>query len=169
MTIILIILSLLILPYLVLTAVDRLSRVTRVEPGLRGRISLALVFVFTGLGHFVQTESMAQMLPTWVPMRVEIIYLTGILELAAAVGLLIPRFSRLAGICLMAFLVLVLPANIHAAIHRVEIGGHSMGPMYLMIRVPLQLVLIGWAYWFAVRTSITDAHTQRLIFPERTY
>lgn len=165
MTIILIILSLLILPYLVLTAVDRLGRGTRIEPGLRGRVGLALVFLFTGLGHFVQTESMAQMLPPWVPMRVAIIYISGALELAAVAGLLVPRFSRLTGICLIAFLILVLPANMYAAVHRVEMGGHSVGPMYLLIRVPLQLMLIGWTYWFAVRKSIVKAHTMRLGLP----
>ena len=169
MTIIVILLSLLILPYLVLTVVDRLGCGTRIEPGLRGRVGLALVFLFTGLGHFVQTESMAQMLPPWVPMRVAIVYITGVLELAAVAGLLVPRFSRLTGVCLMAFLILVLPANIYAAVHRVEMGGHSLGPMYLLVRVPLQLMLIGWTYWFAVRKSIADAHTQRLILPERTY
>jgi uncharacterized membrane protein len=57
------------------------------------------------------------------------------------------------GICVIAFLIVVLPANIYAAIHRVDVGGHSLGPMYLLVRVPLQLILIGWTYWFAVRRT----------------
>jgi uncharacterized membrane protein len=91
----------------------------------------------------------------WVPARVGIIYVTGALELAGAVGLLVPRVSRLAGLSLIAFLVLVLPANVYAAFNRVEMGGHGAGPAYLLLRVPFQFLLIGWAYWFAVRRGHT--------------
>jgi len=150
-------LGLLIGPYLILTAVTRVWGTIRVEPHLRGRISLAIVFVFTGLSHFIMTEPMAQMLPPWIPMRMPIIYITGVVELAAAAGLLVPRLCRLTGIYLIAFLILVLPANIYAAINRVEMGGHSMGPPYLFIRIPLQLILIIWTYWFAVRKATTEA------------
>jgi len=71
-------LGLLIGPYLILTAVTRVWGTIRIEPHLRGRISLAIVFVFTGHGHFIMTEPMAQMLPPWVPMRMPIIYITGV-------------------------------------------------------------------------------------------
>ena len=152
-------LGLLIGPYLILTAVTHVWGTIRIEPHLRGRISLAIVFVFTGLGHFIMTEPLAQMLPPWVPMRMPIIYITGVVELAAAACLLVPRLCRLTGIYLIAFLILilVLPANIYAAIHRGEMGGHSMGPPYLFIRIPLQLILIIWTYWFAVRKATTKA------------
>lgn len=138
-----------------LTAMDRLLGRGRIDAGLRGRVSLALLFLFTGLGHFLATEQMVQMLPPWVPARVGIIYATGALELAGAVGLLVPRVSRLAGLSLIAFLVLVLPANVYAAFNRVEMGGHGAGPAYLVLRVPFQFLLIGWAYWFAVRRGHT--------------
>jgi uncharacterized membrane protein len=121
------------------------------SPEFRGRVSLALVFVFTGLGHFIQSEPMARMLPPWVPARTGIICLTGLLEWAGAVGLLVPRAARAAGICLLLFLVLVFPSNVYAAINRVDMGGHALGPIYLVARTPLQLILIGWTWWFAVR------------------
>ena len=150
-------LGLLIGPYLILTAVTRVWGTIRIEPHLRGRISLAIVFVFTGLGHFIMTEPMARMLPPWIPMRMPIIYITGVVELAASAGILVPHLCRLTGIYLITFLILVLPANIYAAINRVEMGGHSMGPPYLFIRIPLQLILIIWTYWFAVRKATTKA------------
>jgi uncharacterized membrane protein len=67
------------------------------------------------------------------------------------VGLLIPGYSRVAGLCAILFLIAVFPGNIYAAVNRVEMGGHSAGPAYLFVRAPFQLLLIGWAYWFAVR------------------
>jgi uncharacterized membrane protein len=117
----------------------------------RGRISLAMLFLFTGLGHFVNPEPMAAMLPPWVPARVPIIYVTGVLEWAGAVGLLLPRQSRIAGACLLAFLIAVFPANVFAALNYVEIGGHEAGPAYLFVRLPFQLALMWWTYHFAVR------------------
>lgn len=51
-------------------------------------IGLTLLFIFTGIGHFIDTASMAQMLPPWVPARSAIIYLTGLMEFALAVAFL---------------------------------------------------------------------------------
>ena len=139
-----IILTLLLLPYWVLVP-------AHVSEPLRGRISVALVFVFTSVGHFIKTTAMAEMLPGWVPMRVPLIYITGVLELLGASAILIPTLSRYAGIGLGIFLLLILPSNIYAAFQRVDFGGHGAGPIYLLVRLPLQLFLIGWIYWFAVR------------------
>lgn len=151
MSVIALILGLLFGTYIVLTIAGRLSERLRLSSSLRGRMALAIVFLVTGLSHFFQTEAMAAMLPPSVPARVVVIYATGVLELAAAVGLLMPGLSRAAGICLILFLLCVLPANIYSAVNRVEMGGHAMGPRYLALRVPLQIILMAWAWWFAVR------------------
>jgi uncharacterized membrane protein len=145
-----IILTLLLLPYWALIPANVL------EP-VRGRIGVFLVFAFTGVGHFVRTAGMAQMLPPWVPMRTSLIYSSGVFELLAAIAILIPPISRYAGVLLCVFLLLVLPSNIYAAFQRVDFGGHGFGPMYLLVRVPLQLFLIGWVYWFAVRQPESGA------------
>jgi uncharacterized membrane protein/alkylhydroperoxidase family enzyme len=117
----------------------------------RACIGLALVLTFTGAGHFLKTGEMAQMLPTWVPNREFLIYATGALEWAAAAALAVRRTRRPTGIFLCLFFIAIFPANVFAALHRVEFGGHSAGPLYLLVRFPLQLFLIVWAYWFAVR------------------
>jgi len=116
-----------------------------------GRIGLAAVFLFTGIGHFVRTREMAEMLPPNVPARIPIIQATGIFELALAAALVAPATARAAGLAAMAFLIAVFPANVSAAGRRVNFGGHGVGPPYLAARLPLQLLLIAWAYWFAVR------------------
>ena len=90
---------------------------------------------------------MAAMLPPAVPYRVELIYLTGVLEFLGALGVWVPSLRRLTGICLILMLVGILPANIYSAINRVEFGGHAAGPAYLLIRVPFQLFLIWWTYF----------------------
>ena len=51
---------------------------------------------------------------------------------------------------LCAFLILILPSNTGAAFRRIDFGGHTAGPIYLLMRIPLQLILIGWILWFAI-------------------
>ncbi|NLD68958.1 MAG: hypothetical protein GX644_09090 [Limnobacter sp.] len=116
-----------------------------------GAIGLGLLFVFTGIGHFALTEPMARMLPPWVPARVPLIYLSGLLEFAIAIGFFVPRTRRLAGWVAAAVLVLFFPANVYAAIERVPMGGHAWGPVYLLVRAPLQGAILAWVYWFTIR------------------
>jgi uncharacterized membrane protein len=142
---IVILLTLLLLPWWLLGFAG-------VSESLRGRVGLSLVFAFTGLGHFIKTAAMAQMLPPAIPARLALIQASGVLELLAAAALLVPAVSRPAGILICVFLLVVLPVNLYAAWHRVDFGGHGAGPVYLLLRVPLQFFLLGWAWWFAVRT-----------------
>lgn len=90
---------------------------------------------------------MAAMLPAFVPNRVAIIIVTGILELLAAIGVWIPRIKRITGLCIMLMLTGFLPANIYSAINRVDFGGHESGPVYLLVRIPFQIFVIWWAYY----------------------
>ena len=116
-----------------------------------GRIGISAVFAFTALGHFVKRDEMAAMIPASMPARPAIVVLSGLLEAFLAVVVLIPTYSKAAGIALCVFLVLVTPVNVYAAITKVNFGGHAAGPRYLFLRLPLQLVLLIWTYWFAIR------------------
>ena len=147
----LLLVTILIGSFVLLSAGDRLMGIGRIGTSRRGQISLALLFFFTGMGHFVQTGEMVEMLAPWVPARTGVIWASGVFEWLLALGLLTPRYSRFAGLGAIAFLVLVFPGNVYAAINRVEMGGHGAGPAYLLVRAPFQLLLIAWAYWFAVR------------------
>ncbi|HYG79283.1 MAG TPA: DoxX family protein [Pyrinomonadaceae bacterium] len=140
-------LLLLVAPYLILTLAGRLVGGLKVAPAARARVGLTLFFLFTGLGHFLRTEAMAEMVPPRIPYRVELIYLTGVLELLGAAGVWVPRLKRLTGLCLILMLIAVLPANIYSAVQRVEFGGHGAGPAYLLVRVPFQLFVIWWTYF----------------------
>ena len=118
-----------------------------------GAIGLGVLFVFTGVGHFIQTAPMTQMLPDFVPFRVPLVYLTGVLEFAIAAGFFIPATRRLAGWAAAAVLVLFFPANIYAAFAHVPMGGHAWGPVYLLLRAPLQAAIVAWVWWFALRDA----------------
>ena len=125
----------------------------KVEKGLRGRMSLAVLLIFTGTAHFYKTQEIAMMLPDYLSYKSEIIYMTGVLELLGAIGILIPRVRRLAGICLILMLVGFLPANVYAAFKYVDFGGNAYGPKYLLFRIPLQLFFIWWTYRYSIQLS----------------
>ena len=154
MTTPIIMLVLMISPYLVVRVA---SAITRRDFDVRGAaaIGLGILFIFTGIGHFIQTESMAQMLPPWVPERKLLVYLTGGLEFAIAVGFLVPKSRRFTGWVAAVVLVLFFPANIYAAINHVPMGGHAWGPAYLLIRAPLQAILLFWVYWFTIKQAMS--------------
>jgi len=138
---------LLVTPYLILTLVVRWIGGIEIAPTKRARVGLTLFFMFTAIGHFIRTEEMSEMIPSSIPYRKELIYITGALELLGAVGVWIPTLVRLTGICLILMLLCLLPANIYSAINRVDFGGHGAGPIYLLVRVPFQLFVICWTYF----------------------
>ena len=133
-------------PYVLLTAAGRVLRGARLAPRTRAKVGVSLLFLVTASGHFTQPAAMAQMLPPWVPSRVGIIYVTGVLELLGAIGIWVPGIARLTGLCLILMLVAVFPSNVYAALNRVPFGGHESGPVYLLVRLPFQIMLIAWIY-----------------------
>jgi uncharacterized membrane protein len=106
-------LLLLLGPYLILALAGRLSPRLKLPRSVRARVGLSIFFTFTAIGHFIRTEPMAAMLPPWAPYRVELIYVTGVLELLGAIAVWIPSLIKVAGFCLILMLICILPANIY--------------------------------------------------------
>jgi uncharacterized membrane protein len=113
------------------------------------RFALAIMFLFTGASHFLPNTrpDLVRMVPPMLPFPEHLVTLTGVLELAGAVGLLIPSLASLAAYCLMALLVAMFPANAYAALAGLEIAGQAASP--LIWRLPLQLFWIGALWWVA--------------------
>lgn len=115
-----------------------------------GLVAVAIMFLFTGATHFTDMKhDYAAMLPEFVPNKLWIIYLTGALQVTGAVGLLVPRTRRLAGVCLALLLVAMFPGNVYAALNGIEFRGEPPTPLWL--RTPIQLFFIGMVLWVSVR------------------
>ena len=112
--------------------------------------ALAVLFLFTSTAHFNgMKHDLAAMMPEPLPDGLWIIYLTGFFEIAGAIGLLVPRTRRLAGIGLALLLIAMFPANVNAALNGIPLGGEAPTPLWL--RTPMQLLFIALVW----RTSIT--------------
>lgn len=136
--------SLVVLRALGWLGVDRLS-----SWRAAGRGALVVLFLVTASAHFTgMKHDLAAMMPEFLPDDLWIIYLTGLLEIAGAIGLLIPRTRRMAGIGLILLLAAQFPANVNAALNEIPLGGNPATPLWL--RAPMQLLFFGLIWWTAI-------------------
>jgi uncharacterized membrane protein len=82
-----------------------------------------------------------------VPFAPTVILFTGVAEIAGAVGLILPRLRRAAGIGLALYAVLVFPANIQHAIMDLGLADPDLGWAYHGPRLVFQPVIVWWALW----------------------
>ena len=144
-------LIILLVTFGLLIILDRFLLGERIGLSLTGRIAMAAMLVATGISHFTNTDQMVVMMPDFMPAKRELVYFTGVCELVAVVGLVWNKTARLASVLLIVFCVLVLPANIAGSLKSVNFGGMEYGPVYLLLRVPMQLFFIWWVWWFGIK------------------
>lgn len=108
---------------------------------------MAALFVLAGVYHFVKPDFYLRIMPPYFPWHLLLVYLSGGLEIVLGVLLAIPRFTRIAAVGLIALLIAIFPANIHMAANPAMYS--EINPIALWIRLPLQGVLIAWAFWYA--------------------
>jgi uncharacterized membrane protein len=83
-----------------------------VAPLSKDIVGLAGLFLTSGTTHLVKPELFEPMVPRALPRRREIVYASGVAELACAAGLLHPRTRRYAGWASAALLLVVFPGNV---------------------------------------------------------
>lgn len=108
---------------------------------------LAILFVLAGANHFRDPDLYLRMMPPYLPWHLPLVYVSGVSEIALGIMLLIPGCTRLAAWGLIALLVAVFPANVQMAMHPQD-WADLFTPLALYARLPMQAVLIAWAFWF---------------------
>lgn len=107
---------------------------------------LAGAMVGIGVLHFVAPRPFVSIVPRALPAPLALVYLSGACEVLGGLGLLIPSLRRAAGWGLVALFIAVFPANVNMAVNNMPIGGVQY-PGLLWARLPLQAVLVAWAWW----------------------
>ena len=109
----------------------------------------AAFYAWAGTAHFLRPDFYLPMMPPYLPWHSELVFLSGVAEVMCGLGLLLPQTRKLAAWGTIALLVAVFPANIHVAVHDVPVFGATEGAGPIgYVRLPLQLVLIAWAWWY---------------------
>lgn len=110
---------------------------------------MAAFYIAAGVNHFLSPDFYVAIMPPYLPWHLELVYLSGIAEIVCGVGLLIPRTRVLAAWATIALLIAIFPANLHVALNDVPLAGRTEGAgIWNWVRLPFQLVLIAWAWWY---------------------
>lgn len=107
---------------------------------------MAALYVVAGINHFVNPIFYKKIMPPWVPWHYPLIYISGGVEILLGL-LLIPAPTRkLAAWGIIVLLLAVFPANVQMMLNY----WHNNNPnvWIAILRLPLQLLLIAWAYQF---------------------
>lgn len=105
------------------------------------RGGLAAMFAISATAHFGRARiALIRMVPAGLPNPPLLVTLTGLLEIAGVIGLIVPETARLAAICLVALLVAVFPANVQAARRAIPVAGKPATPLWF--RALVQAVFI---------------------------
>ncbi len=119
---------------------------------LIGRIVLGLLFLLAGSLHFIMPEFYARIVPSYLPARLELVYISGFFEVLGGISLLLPQevlgfpARRVAAWGLVALLVAVMPANIYMVTDHQKFAPIPLWALWL--RLPLQLPLMWWAWLY---------------------
>lgn len=110
---------------------------------------LAAVFAGAGAMHFVLPDAYARIVPPYLPHPVLLVYVSGFLEMAGGVGLLLPPVRRAAAVGLVLLLLAVWPANLQMVLAARAAHAPAWAVALLWARMPLQLLLMAWVWWSA--------------------
>ena len=117
------------------------------------RVTLAFIFLWFllgGIAHFVATDAEMRIVPPYIPWPRAAVWVSGVLELLGAIGLLWPPTRRSACLGLFALTIAVTPAHIYM-LQRPEL--FDVPYWALVLRLPLQVGLLALIAWCAMGAS----------------
>ena len=107
---------------------------------------LAVFFIVAGCLHFIYPANYMKVMPPWLPAHLMLVLVSGGFEIAGGVGVLIPTVRRMAGLGLILLSLAVLPANVQMLLNAQAEGVGIGGLVLLVLRLPLQFLLIYWIW-----------------------
>ena len=117
---------------------------------------MASFYMGAGVNHLINPAFYMAIIPPDLPNPEWLNVLSGLAEITLGVFLLEPRVRILAAWGVIALLIAVFPANIYVAVHNIGVPGGEPGTGNAtanMVRLPFQLALIVWAWWYTRRDA----------------
>lgn len=115
------------------------------KKGLQVLLGIAMIVI--GAKHFTDPEPFVRIVPDALPYHGSLVYISGLVEILAGAGLLIPPVSRAAAWTLVVLYIAVFPANLYQAVHNINVPGLPHDPPLIWLRLPFQALLVAWAWW----------------------
>lgn len=111
-----------------------------------GLVIMAVMYMITGILHFIFPKSYLRVTPLFLPYRTFLIYVSGVVEILAGIGLLYSETRNLSIYLITAFLLLFL--IVHFNMLRNDKTRAGIPLWLLILRIPIQFVLIWWAWQY---------------------
>lgn len=108
-------------------------------------VILSVFYVVAGVNHFRNPDFYVAIMPPYLPAHLTLVYLSGVFDILGGLGVLVPSVRSVAGWGLVLLLIAVFPANLHMALNPELFP--DLPRLALYARLPLQLLLMAWAYW----------------------
>ena len=110
--------------------------------------AMSAFYIWVGIKHFLDPKWFMHIMPPYLPLHLELVYLSGAFEIILGVMLVFESTRAIAGWGIILLLIAVFPANIYLAFNKepqqllgISAFAASWG------RLPIQGVLIAIAYW----------------------
>ena len=117
-------------------------------------VTLALCFVAVGIDHFLRTDFYVSIMPPYVPAHLELVLISGAFEIIGGLSLMLGCLRPLSGLCLMALLIAVYPANVHMAMNPELFPAFNRD--FLYARLVVQFIFLYWVYEVTFRGVVGD-------------
>ncbi|MDO9181267.1 MAG: hypothetical protein Q7U04_02610 [Bacteriovorax sp.] len=109
----------------------------------------AIFFIAAGARHFMMPEFYMLMMPNFLPIPLALIYLSGFLKILGGIGLMNLNTRVLSAWLLMLVLLVALPGHVYLWTNNIELPDKFHPSWLLLLRIPLQFLLIAWMYMFS--------------------
>tara|TARA_B100000925_G_scaffold239696_1_gene188795 strand:- start:52 stop:423 length:372 start_codon:yes stop_codon:yes gene_type:complete len=108
---------------------------------------MSVGYIYVGIRHFIDPDFFLAIMPDYLPLHLEAVYLSGVFEILLGGMLLFKKYRKVAGWGLIALLIAVFPANIYLAQNEVAQQTLNISQTTAIVRLPFQALFIGLAYW----------------------
>jgi uncharacterized membrane protein len=103
------------------------------------------LYVFAGINHFIFPLFYKKMIANFLPYPLHIVYISGLIEILLGIGICIPELRQFSAWGIICLLICIFPANINLALRYHKSFAWSL---LLYLRLPVQFLLIYWAYLY---------------------
>jgi uncharacterized membrane protein len=107
---------------------------------------MAAIYILAGLNHFRKPQLYLKIIPPYIPFHNQVNYISGFFETILGIGLCIPSVSVFSAWGIIVLLIIVFPANIFMLTN--ENAGLGLPKWMIILRLPIQIILIIWAYFY---------------------
>ena len=108
---------------------------------------MSAAYIYVGIRHFIDPDFFLAIMPDYLPLHREAVYMSGVFEILLGGMLLFKKYRKIAGWGLIMLLLAVFPANIYLAQNEAAQQAIDISQTVAIVRLPFQALFIGLAYW----------------------